>query len=247
MTLPGVPRYNRRRYGGVLWAWGMDPAARVDFFGLNVHGVPPKPKTGPWMPFLAWGSEFRHEEYTETISWLKSVVAVTFPPTYGIVDATRDTMVAQEIEKAFGESVIEAIHMTQRSNYEGKQTGYQTLNDGYVLPNPARLKDRAFAEYVVTLKRELLAEIVDPITSGIIPSFSKPPGKHNDGARSWEYSLEAAFKIMKGAIGENKGRRRPRVKKTAAAPPRYDPDAIYGGGGGLLSDRPLGGAGRMPY
>ena len=163
----------------------------------------------------------------------------TFPPTYGIVDSSRDIMVAQEIEKSFGEDIIEARHMTKMSNYGSKQTGYQTLNDGYLFPNPARLKDKVFAEYVSMLKRELLSEIVEPITSGATPSFSHPPGKHNDGARSWEYSLEAAFAIMKGKIGKSRTRRR---KREEPARPRYDPEEVYGNQRGLLSSGPLGGA-----
>ena len=224
----------------------MDPAVKVDYFGLNIHGVPPKPKTGPWIPFLAWGTEFQHAPYSETITWLKSDVLATFPPTYGIVDSSRDIMVAQEIEKSFGEDIIEARHMTKMSNYGSKQTGYQTLNDGYMFPNPARLKDKVFAEYVSMLKRELLSEIVEPITSGTIPSFAHPPGKHNDGAKSWEYSLEAAFVIMKGKIGKGRTRRRAR-KADKPTRPKYDPEEVYGNQRGLLSPSPLGGAARMPY
>ena len=54
MTRPQLPTINKPdpdKFRNVIWFMGLDPAVKVDSFGIVVHGLKPKPKEGGvWNP-----------------------------------------------------------------------------------------------------------------------------------------------------------------------------------------------------
>ena len=184
-----------------MWFYGLDPAVKVDYFGIVIHGLQPKPEGDvEWNPFLRELFEIKHDNMTEIITWIQGTLFPLFPPRYGIIDATRDTPTSQELEKKYGEFTIKAMAMTNTLNYEMKQNGYSFLEQGYAFPNTAKVKNRTKADVVESLKTQIMMERVE-WTQDQRPKFTHPPGKHNDLERAWEMSLKAVRDYQMGRVG----------------------------------------------
>ena len=116
--IPEVIKPRRLKFVGCMWFIGMDPAVKVDHFGIVVNGLFPKPTDGSeWNPFIREAFEIDHDNFTEIITWINNVLFKYYPPRYGIIDATRDTPTSQEMERKYGENRIKAMSMTNSINY----------------------------------------------------------------------------------------------------------------------------------
>ena len=197
MTLPPLPDPpDHRIHAGCLWYVGLDPAAKQDYFAVVINGWrSPSP-----VPFLRWAAEFRHETYRDTIAWLGQLFSM-YPPARGLVDATRDLMVAQEIQAIMGGDTMECRSMTLQLKFSLKQIGRQVLQNGYRFPNPQLIRDEPFADAVRELMRQLQAQRGQPVANqhAALVKFSHPPGEHDDLAHAWEDSLYAWAGHRKGA------------------------------------------------
>ncbi len=199
--LPRVKIPNPDKYRDILWFPGLDPAVKVDNFGVIIHGLRPKPDDGsPWNPLLKEVFEIDHDNFTEIIQWIQNELFRCYPPRYGIIDATRDTPTSQEMEKKYGETTLKAMTMTNTLNYEMKQNGYNFLEQGYAFPNTAIMKDRDKARAVAELQLQTQQERVEYTQDNRL-KFVHPPGKHNDLNRAWEMSLKAVKDFQLGKVG----------------------------------------------
>ena len=199
--IPDVKRPEMTKFQNVLWFVGMDPAVKVDNFGIVINGLFPKPTDGSeWNPFIREVFEIDHENFTEIISWINNKLLLYYPPRYGIIDATRDTPTSQEMEKKYGETRIKAMSMTNSINYELKQTAYAFLEQGYKWPNTATMQNKRKAQAIADLKVQTLHERVEWTADGR-PKFTHPPNKHNDLNRAWEMSLKAVRDFQLGKVG----------------------------------------------
>ena len=135
MTLPIIQPPNLEKLRTARWFIGLDPAVKVDFFGVVIHGLFPKPKDQTlWNPFLSRVYEIDHDNFTEILQWVKEKLFAYFPPKYCIVDATRDTPSAEDLVQKYGDYRINALTVTNSTNYELKQIGYGFLTNGYHCP-----------------------------------------------------------------------------------------------------------------
>ena len=190
------------RFKDYLWFFGLDPAVKVDNFGVVLHGLGPKPESGSWNPMLREVFEIDHPDFTEIITWITGTLFEYYPPRYCIIDATRDTPTAQELMKKYGESTVNALSMTNPLNYEMKQNGFHFLEEGYAFPNTAAMKNLPKAKAIADLQLQTLHERVE-WTADERVKFTHPPGKHNDLNRAWEMSLKAVRDFQMGRIGTN--------------------------------------------
>ena len=189
------------KFKNVAWFIGLDPAVKVDNFGIVVHGLFPKPNGDTmWNPFIREVFEIDHDNFTEIISWIQNYLFQYFPPRYAIIDATRDTPTAEEMEAKYGDTRVKAMTMTNSINYELKQNAYQFLEQGYAFPNTAIMKDKIKARNIAELQVQALHERII-WTEDNRPKFTHPPGKHNDLDRAWEMSLKAVRDFQLGRIG----------------------------------------------
>ena len=199
--LPNVTKPHYRKFEGCMWFVGLDPAVKVDHFGIVINGLFSKPTDGTeWNPFIREVFEIDHPNFTEIISWINTELFACYPPRYGIIDATRDTPTSQEMERKYGETRIKAMSMTNSINYELKQVAYSFLEQGYSWPNTAIMKDKLKAKAIADLKVQTLHERVEWTQDGR-PKFTHPPGKHNDLNRAWEMSLKAVRDFQLGRVG----------------------------------------------
>lgn len=237
VPLPYVSRPPFRPFRDTMWFYGLDPAAKIDYFGITINGLNPRPADGsPWLPFLRRTWQLKDKHYTRIIKWLQHEVFEAYPPTFGIMDATNDVMVAQEMEKVFGRLMIEARPMTNSMNYQLKQIGWRYMDDGYSWPNTAALKDRGQAETIRALKVECMEQYMVRTPEQKI-KFVHPPNKHDDLNRSWEMSLLAVYEYQNGLIAMRNADwddGPEAVDRTMATP-------------SLLDDGPLGGSFALPY
>ena len=203
--LPSIRKPPLNQFMETLWFPGLDPATKVDYFGLTIHGLNPRPADGSaWMPFLRGTWQIQHKSYTDLIQWLRHEVFEAMPPTHGIMDSTTDIMVAQEIERVFGSTMINTRAMSNTGNWQLKQVGWRYLQDGYRFPNTAKMKDREMAQNIKDLKVQCLEQYMVR-TPGQKISFVHPPKKHDDLNRSWEMSLLAVYEFQQGSIGLKEG------------------------------------------
>ena len=203
MTLPtNIQKPKLAKFPGVTWFCGLDPAVKVDNFGVVVHGLMPKPPGGTaWIPFIREVFEIDHDNFTDVIQWITNVLFRYYPPRYGIIDATRDTPMSQELERKYGDQRIKALSMTNKLNYEMKQTGWTFLEQGYIWPNTVMMKDKEKARAIAELQQQCLHERVEYTMTDQL-KFSHPPGKHNDLNRAWEMSLKAVKDYQLGKVGD---------------------------------------------
>lgn len=206
MTLPTIRPpdiHNNPHLKNVMWFHGLDPAVKVDFFGVVTHGLMPKPhdQKKEWNPFLARVWEIDHNNFTEIMDWVKNSLFVHFPPKHAVIDSTRDTPTAEDLQRKYGEIRVNAQAMSNTMNYELKQIGYSFLTNGYKWPNTALLKDKKQASAIAELQVQCLQERVEPTRDNRI-KFTHPPNKHNDLNRAWEMSLKAVRDFQYGKIGE---------------------------------------------
>ena len=120
------------KFRDTAWFIGLDPAARKNNFGVVVYGLNPKPdrsvpRNGPagvgtqptpyWGPFLRDAFDITHFNLTETVQWVQNVVFQAYPPRFCVIDATRDTTVAEEFQNKYGESRCLALKVSNQINY----------------------------------------------------------------------------------------------------------------------------------
>ena len=201
MTLPIIQPPNLEKLRTARWFIGLDPAVKVDFFGVVIHGLFPKPKDQTlWNPFLSRVYEIDHDNFTEILQWVKEKLFAYFPPKYCIVDATRDTPSAEDLVQKYGDYRINALTVTNSTNYELKQIGYGFLTNGYRWPNTTLVRDQTMGRAIAELQLQCLHERVDYTEDNRL-KFTHPPGQHNDLNRAWEMSLKAVRMFMEGKIG----------------------------------------------
>lgn len=205
MTLPGLLPPNPDRFRNIMWFYGLDPAVKVDNFGVVLHGLDQKPQKGPWNPLLREAFEIDHANFTEIIQWITGKLFMHYPPTYAIIDATRDTPTAQEMEAKYGENTVKAMAMTNTLNYELKQNAYNFLEQGYAFPNTATMKNQAKATAIAELQLQTLHERVEWTADNRL-KFTHPPGEHNDLNRAWEMGLKAVRDFQLGRIGTDESK-----------------------------------------
>ena len=199
--IPIIQPPNMEKLRTARWFIGLDPAVKVDFFGVVIHGLFPKPKDGtPWNPFLSRVYEIDHNNFTDIIHWVKNKLFAFFPPKYCIVDATRDTPTAEDLVAKYGDYRINALTVTNATNYELKQVGYGFLTNGYRFPNSALIRDETMGRAIAELQLQCLHERVDYTEDNRL-KFTHPPGQHNDLNRAWEMSLMAVRMFMEGKVG----------------------------------------------
>ena len=199
--IPTIRPPNLEKLRTARWFIGLDPAVKVDFFGVVIHGLFPKPKDGtPWNPFLSRVYEIDHDNFTEILQWVKEKLFAYFPPKYCIVDATRDTPSAEDLVQKYGDYRINALTVTNSTNYELKQIGYGFLTNGYRWPNTTLVRDQTMGRAIAELQLQCLHERVDYTEDNRL-KFTHPPGQHNDLNRAWEMSLKAVRMFMEGKIG----------------------------------------------
>lgn len=199
-----VPDY-AGRFADVAWFAGLDPAVKVDRYGVVIHGLfsrPDQPSV-PWTPFIRDAYNIRHESMTDVNDWLVNVLFRAYPPRAIVVDATRDTPTAEEIVARYGESRTEQLFVSNKINYELKQNAYAYLSEkaqgGYAFPSTERMHDRRKAIAIADLKLQSLHERVEFSPTGA-PTFMHPRGRHNDLNRAWEMSLRGVRKFQSGML-----------------------------------------------
>ena len=193
------------KFRDAAWFAGLDPAVKVDHYGVTIHGLFPKPADPavPWTPFLRDVYNIRHESMTDVTDWLLNVLFRAYPPRSITIDATRDTPAAEEIEARFGSSRVEALKVSNQTNYELKQNAYAYLSEktegGYAFPDTSLMLDRRKAVTIADLKLQSMHERVEYSPTGA-PTFTHPRGRHNDMNRSWEMSLRGVRKFQTGRL-----------------------------------------------
>ena len=199
--IPSLVPPSHDKFKRFIWFFGLDPAVKVDNFGVVIHGLGEKPGDGSaWNPMLREVFEIDHPDFTEIISWITGTLFRYYPPMYAIIDATRDTPTAQELEKKYGETTVKAMSMTNPGNYEMKQNAFHFLNEGYKFPNTAAMKNLPKARAIADLQLQTLHERVE-WTADQQVKFTHPPGAHNDLNRAWEMSLKAVRDFQLGRVG----------------------------------------------
>ena len=202
-----VPDYTSRRFEDVAWFAGLDPAVKVDRYGVVIHGLFPRPEdpSVPWTPFIRDLYNIRYESMTDVTDWLANVLFRAYPPRSITIDATRDTPAAEEMEARYGSSRVELLKVTSSINYELKQNAYAFLSEksegGYAFPATGELVDRRKALLISELKRQTLHERVEYSPTGA-PTFTHPRGRHNDLNRAWEMSLRGVRSFQKGRLAQ---------------------------------------------
>ncbi len=201
------------------WFIGLDPAARKNNFGIVVYGLNPKPdrsvpRNGPagigtpptpyWGPFLRDAFDITHFNLTETVQWVQNVIFQAYPPRFCVIDATRDTTVAEEFQNKYGESRCLALKVSNQINYNMFVNAYHVFSErgpgAHAWPVIPKMLDKrkrmVFREY----KDQLAHERAAYTDSGRI-SFPKPPGRQNDVSRAGLMALEAVREFQSGRLG----------------------------------------------
>ena len=201
LTLPNVRYPNRQYFKDCRWFIGLDPAVKVDYYGVIVHGLWPRPDDGsPWMPWLARAYNIKHDSFTDIMHWLKKTLFEAFPPTAVVIDATRDTPSAEDLIQTYGHYRIKDLKITNKTNRELKATGLKFMKDGYKWPINEKIRDNDQKTAVMVLHMQCIQERV-LYTRDNQEKFEHPPGEHNDLNRAWEMSLMSVAEFQAGKLG----------------------------------------------
>ena len=112
-TIDEIQLPDQERFRDCAWFIGIDPAARRDNFGVVVYGLFPKPEASAdaaWSPFLRDAFDIDHPNMTDTFSWVQNVLFRIYPPRACIIDATKDTPVAEELARKYGRDKVHTPH-----------------------------------------------------------------------------------------------------------------------------------------
>ena len=204
------------RFANTAWFLGIDPAARKDHFGVVVYGLNPKQDhplrqkgvahdSPPiWAPFLRDAFDIAHPNLTESVKWVENVLFQVYPPRYCIVDATRDTPVAEELQERYGDTKVEAAVMTNTLNYNMMLNAHKVFSEtgpgAHEWPLRGAMRDARKKATFLEYRDQLAHERATYSPAGKIV-FEKPPGRRNDLARAGVMALEAVRKFQKGRLG----------------------------------------------
>ena len=208
------------RFADVVWFHGLDPAARKNNFGIVVYGLFPKPDPPPayntpganatqavkrhWAPFLRDCFDIQHGDMTETISWVQNVLFRVYPPRLAIIDATRDTPIAEELARKYGETRCIPLIVTNQTNYNMFLNAYKVFSEkgpgAHEWPLIGALRDERKRAVFSTYKDQLAHERATYTAEGRV-RFEKPPDMNNDVSRAGLMALEAVRMFQRGRIG----------------------------------------------
>lgn len=197
---------DQTKFSDCAWFIGLDPAARRDNFGIVVYGLFPKPEDNEsaWSPFLRDVFDIDHPNMTETITWVQNVLFRIYPPRIAIIDATRDTPVAEELSEKYGEERCVALSVTNQANYNMFLNAYKVFTESdkgsHEWPLLGVVRDERKKAAIRTYKDQLSTERATYTDEGRV-KFEKPQGMKNDVSRAGIMALEAVRQFQMGRLG----------------------------------------------
>ena len=202
---------NQEKFRDCAWFIGLDPAARRDNFGIVVYGLFPKPEDNEsaWSPFLRDVFDIDHPNLTETVTWVQNVLFRIYPPRIAVIDATRDTPIAEELSEKYGEERCIALSVTNQANYDMFLNAYKVFTESdkgsHEWPLLGRVRDARKIAAIRTYKDQLAHERATYTDEGRV-KFAKPEGMKNDLSRAGIMALEAVRLFQRGRLGNPEGR-----------------------------------------
>jgi len=178
------------------YIYGMDPASKMDYFGIVVHELPDMSRNQ--LPQLVTTRNYTHIAYTDMLDFLKEDLFRKFPPYYMVVDYSTEKTFWQIIEKQYGKERIELLTFGLQTKQMLKDDGLAILKQGYKFPNPELQKDPMQKENLKKLLQQLRQEQMLVRPSGAV-SYDHPQGEHNDLVIAWECSIHGCLKFIVNA------------------------------------------------
>jgi len=171
---------------------GLDPASKMDFFGIVVHALP----TGRFpMPQLVTMQAVTHTSYLAMMEALKRDMFRRFPPYYIVVDYNTEKTFSQILQRDYGDERLELVTFGNQAKQMLKDDGLAILKQGYTFPDAYKQTNMKQRKYLIDLVKQIKQEQMLVTRTGKI-TFDHPQGEHNDLATAWELSIHGCLKFM---------------------------------------------------
>ena len=178
------------------YVYGMDPASKMDYFGIVVHELPANSRNQ--LPKLVTLRNYTHISYVDMLQYLKEDLFKRYPPYYMVVDYSTEKTFWQLLEQQYGKERMELLNFGIKTKQQLKDDGLSILKQGYTFPNPEVQSDPMQKELLKTLLKQLRQEQMLIRPSGVI-SYDHPQGEHNDLIIAWECSIHGCLKFIVNA------------------------------------------------
>lgn len=205
--------------------YGMDPASKLDFFGIVIHKIIPRSATNPFpMAQLVRLEAVTHTSYLHIMEMLKKELFAKYPPYYMVLDYSTEKTISEVLMRDFGKERVEAMNFGNPTKNQLKDDGLAILKQGYKFPRPDKQQNMNQRRHLENLVRQLQREQMLYSPSGML-TFDHPQGEHNDLAIAWELSVHGCLKFMINSTdgpvleGSKKNERRAYIRDHGEADP----------------------------
>lgn len=176
------------------YIYGLDPASKVDAFGIIVHELP----LDSTLPQLRHIEAIEHQSFDLMYDHLMELFG-KYSPYYIVVDYSNERTLSDLIIRYFGsyaKDKVETIVFSTATKLMLKEDGLSAMKQGYRLPRPSGGVHSKAGQLIATLADQLKAEQVIETKSHKV-TFDHPPGQHNDLAIAWELSIHGCLRFMR--------------------------------------------------
>lgn len=177
---------------GERYIYGLDPASKLDYFGIVIHQLPLGRQP---IPRLVELQAITHTSYLAVFDRLTKDLFRKYPPYFIVIDYNTEKTISEVLQRDYGKNRIEMMSFGNETKNQLKDDGLAILKQGYEFPEPMLQKNQQQRKLVTELIEQLKREQMLFTRSGKL-TFDHPTGQHNDLAVAWELSVHGCLKFM---------------------------------------------------